>query len=263
LVTTYWLPVTLILQFQILRIGFFLMIIGYVYFAGYLAKQIQQGNLKGFGGGLVILSFITYVSPLIPLIFLALYRWLSKFRWRQWIAAAVILLMQIITVYGGFTAGIWSPGFHLYEPDTPWTKTQDWARVNTPRDAMFITPPQIFRHYIPDWRTFSERGTLATLVEIFEFPHPDYFPTWQEKFEAIAPGAISQFNGNYFDTFNITSEAFYSLEPSDYLRVANEYNVRYLVIEKPHLQPFPIVFQNEGFVIYELPLLEPGAVIPE
>jgi hypothetical protein len=252
LITTYWLPVTIILQLQILRVGVFLLIIGYVYFAGYLAERLQQGSLGGFAGGLVVVSFITYVSPLLPLLFLVLYRWLTCSRWRQWAGAAVILLVHIATLYGAVVSGLWSPGIHLNEPKTPWTQTQDWARKNTSVDAMFITPPQIFLHYIPDWRTFSERGTLVTLVEIFEFPHPDYFPGWQERFEAIAPGAISKFDGNSFDAFKFTREAYYSLKPEDYLRIARKYNVRYLVVEKPHLQPFPVAFENEGFVIYDL-----------
>ncbi|MEI7847594.1 MAG: hypothetical protein WCK35_17460, partial [Chloroflexota bacterium] len=116
----------------------------------------------------------------------------------------------------------------------------------------FITPPEILSHYIPDWRTFSERGSLATLVEIFEFPHPGYFPAWQKNFEALAPAAIAQFNGNYLDTFSITRAAYYSLKPEDYLRIAQQNQIRYLVIEKPHKQPFPTLYENEGFVIYDL-----------
>jgi hypothetical protein len=252
LITTYWVPITFILQLQILRIGVFLLLFGYIYFAGYLAKRLQQRSLGGISGGLVLVSFLTYPSPLAPIPFLALNRWLDKYRWRQWTGVVVFSLVFAATIYGAILSGIWSPGYFIYEPKTPWTETQDWARKNTARDAMFITPPEIFSHYVPDWRTFSERGTLATLVEIFEFPHPTYFPYWQERFDALAPGAISQFNGNYIDTFNITRDAFYSLKPEDYMRIAHKYNIRYLVVEKPHLQPFPIVFENEGFVIYDL-----------
>jgi len=262
LITTYWFPVTFILQLQVLRIGVFLLVIGYIYFAGYLARRLQQGSLKGLSGGLVTVSFLFYPSPLLPLIFLALNRWLTKYRWRQWAGAAVFSFVGVTTLYACFVSGIWSPGFHLSEPKTAWTRTQDWARNNTSRDAMFITPPEILLHYIPDWRTFSERGTLATLVEVFEFPHPDYLPYWRERFEALAPGAIDQFNGNYFDTFTFTRKAYYSLKPEDYLRIANKYKVRYLVIEKPYLQPFPVVYENEGFVVYDLQsavALEDGA----
>jgi len=252
LITTYWLPITFILQLQILRIGVFLLLIGYIYFAGYLAKRLQQGSLSGIPGGLVMVSFVAYPSPLLPILFLALKNWLDKYRWRQWTGAVGFNLVFAATIFGCLVSGIWSPGFYLFEPKTPWTQTQDWARNYTPREAMFITPPEIFSHYIPDWRTFSERGTLATLVEIYEFPHPDYFPYWQERFEAVAPGAINQFNGNYLDTFALTREAYYSLKPEDYLRIAQKYKIRYLVIEKPHLQPFPVVYENEGFAIYDL-----------
>jgi hypothetical protein len=252
LITTYWFPVTFILQLQILRIGVFLLVIGYIYFAGYLAKRLQEGGLKGLSGGLVSASFLFYPSPLLPLVFLAFNRWFKKYRWRQWAGVTVFSLVGVTTIYACFISGIWSPGFYLFEPKTAWTQTQDWARNNTSREAMFITPPEILLHYIPDWRTFSERGTLATLVEIFEFPHPEYLPYWRERFEALAPGAIDQFNGNYFDTFTFTRNAYYSLKPEDYLRIAQKYKVSYLVIEKPHLQPFPIVYENEGFVVYDL-----------
>jgi hypothetical protein len=252
LVTTYWFPIVFILQLQILRIGVFMLIIGYIYFAGYLARSLQQGSLSGLSGGLVLVSFVTYPSPVLPILFLTLNRWLDKYRWRQWSGAFVFSLLIVATFIECLASGIWSPGFYIFEPKTPWTQTQDWARNNTPRDAMFITPPEILSHYIPDWRTFSERGTLATLVEIFEFPHPDYFPAWQEKFEALAPGAIAQFNGNYLDTFSFTAAAYYSLTPEDYLRIAHRYQVHYLVIEKPHLQPFPVAYENEGFVVYDL-----------
>jgi hypothetical protein len=252
LITTYWFPIIFILQLQILRIGVFLLLIGYIYFAGYLASLLQRRNLTEVSGGLVTASFISYPSPMVPLLFLAFSRWLDKFRWRQWVGAIGFIALGVASIYFGIVSDIWSPGYYLFEPKSLWTQTQDWVRNNTPRDAMFITPPEIFSHYIPDWRTFSERGTLATLVEIYEFPHPDYFPYWQQRFEALAPGAINQFNGNYVDTFKITKAAFYSLKPEDYLHIAQRYQIRYLVIEKPHLQPFRVVYENVGFVVYDL-----------
>ena len=252
LITTYWLPIVFILQLQILRVGFFLLVFGYVYFSGYLANRLQQGNFNGFTGRLVVFGFVTFVSPIVPLLLLVFYNWISKKPWRKWFLSVALASVYVVTVIGGLRSVLWSPGIHMFEPITTWTQTQDWARENTPKDAMFITPPQIFLHYIPDWRTFSERGTLATLVEIYMIPHPSYIPYWKERFEAIAPGAIDKFNGNYFDTINITRSAFYSLKPEDYLEVAQKYNVRYLVVEKPHLQPFKIAYQNEGFVVYDL-----------
>ncbi|MCX6082370.1 MAG: hypothetical protein NTW32_22820, partial [Chloroflexi bacterium] len=252
LLTTYLFPITFILQLQILRIGVFLMLFGYIYFAGYLANHLQQWSLRAIPAGLVAVSFIAYPSPLLPLLFLAFKRWMDKYRWRQLAGTSVFCLILVVSLFSGIQSGIWSPGYFIFEPKTAWTQTQDWARNNTPREAMFITPPEILSHYIPDWRTFSERGTLATLVEIFEFPHPEYFPSWQKKFEALAPTAIAQFNGNYLDTFSITRAAYYSLKPEDYLRIAQEYQIRYLVVEKPHLQPFPTIYENEGFAIYDL-----------
>ncbi len=63
LITTYWFPITFILQLQILRIGVFLLLIGYIYFAGYLAKRLQQGSLSGISGGLVTGQFCSLSFP--------------------------------------------------------------------------------------------------------------------------------------------------------------------------------------------------------
>ena len=47
-------------------------------------------------------------------------------------------------------------------------------------------------------------------------------------------------------------QAFYSLSADDLLRVARQYGASYLVVEKPHRQDFPVVYENEQFVIYDL-----------
>ncbi len=70
LITTYWFPITFILQLQILRIGVFLLLFGYIYFAGYLAKR-PAGTQSGrhpwrAGDGQFCRVSFTPASPLFP-----------------------------------------------------------------------------------------------------------------------------------------------------------------------------------------------------
>lgn len=252
LVTTYFLPIVFILQLQILRIGVFLQIIGYVYFAGYLAHRYERHTQSEATSGIITAAYMFYLSPIVPLLLSIIHKWFDKIRWRQVLVSCLLIILQVVTIYVAIRAGLLGAKIEIYGPKTAWTEAQIWAKENTPKEAMFITPPHILSHYEPDWRVFSERGTFAELVEIFEFPQPEYITGWQTRFEMIAPGAIAQFNGNYFDTFRVTKEAYYRLHPEAFLNVATQYDIRYLVMEKPYLQPFPIVYENAEFVIYDL-----------
>jgi hypothetical protein len=120
---------------------------------------------------------------------------------------------------------------------------------------MFITPPQIYSQYIPDWRVFSERGTVATLDSLEEILYdPASLPEWESRFEAVAPGAIARFDYNYVTSEQYTAAAYYSLTADEIVHIAREYRASYLVLEKPHVQSFPVVYENADFTVYDLRL---------
>jgi hypothetical protein len=253
LVTTYLLPLTIFIQLQLLRVVFYLLIFGYLAFAGMLARQLREGNLTGLDAGVQIGAFV-----LIPLPFLTWMAWGLRGQpgrglWRPAVLGMVILGGMIATVTAGWLTGFWRPGVILRAIPTPWVETQYWARDNTPVEAMFITPPQIYSQYIPDWRVFSERGSMATLDALEEIPFdPAMLPDWEERFNALAPGVIDRFNTNYLDSKNFTAQAFYSLSEQDLLEIATRWRARYLVFEKPHHTNFPVAYENTGFVVYDL-----------
>lgn len=258
LITTYLLPVTVILQLQLLRILFYLLIFGYLYFAGLLARRLEKGNLTGMDAVVQVGGFI-----LIPLPFLTWMAWglrgqPGRGRMRSVVLGVVILGGMLATLLAGWLTGLWRPGYSIYTIRTPWVETQYWARDNTPVDAGFITPPQIYSQYTPDWRVFSERGSVVTLDALEEIPFdPAALPDWKIRFNTLAPGALAQFNSNYLDSQRVTATAFYSLSSRELLDIASKYQAGYLVIEKPHAEDFPIVFENSEYVIYDLQGLVP------
>jgi hypothetical protein len=167
------------------------------------------------------------------------------------VTAAAILLGFVSYLFQYRT--ILAVGVNVYAARTDWYLAQRWARDHTAADALFITPPQIWSYHELDWRVFSERSTLASLTDALEIALiPGYQATWQPRFEAIAPGAVDQFRGDYFENKTITAQAFYGLTPEQLRQVADEYDVSYLVVEQPHERPFILCYENPGFLIYAL-----------
>jgi len=252
-ITTYWLPITIILQFQILRAATFLLLFGYLYFANLLARIYQESRLDLDSFAVLLGAFIVSVVPVVPCLIWLARRWLAGRRWLQLGIQGTLAVGMIAGVLLARQAGLYQPGFHLYGPDTEWVEVQRWARDNTPQDARFITPPHLSSFYVPDWRVFSQRSTIATLPEVMEIPFaPDYLSNWQSRFESVAPGAVARFNYNYGENQAIAAEAYYSLSLEEVRQVARQYGASYLVVEKPHTRDLPVVYENEGFIVYDL-----------
>jgi hypothetical protein len=250
--TAQWYPATIIIQSQIIRAGLFILIFGYLYFGRYLARRYAQRAVEPFGYKALTLAYILFILPVAPLLVWVIQRVISPVLARR--AAIVALLAGMAVATGVVLAAfdVWGPGMHAFGPQTDWEDAQTWARANTPRDAMFITPPQIWWLYQSDWRVFSERSTVATLSELLEAAFaPEYIEYWQPRFEALAPGALEHFRGNYFENKAVTAEAFYRLSTGDLEAVAERYGADYLVVEKPHRHDLPLVYENDGFAVYQ------------
>jgi hypothetical protein len=252
-INSYWLPVTFILQFQLLRIGFFILLFSYIYFCHYLVRLYQTGKLNLNNFSVIYLSFASFISPLAPMFFWSIRSWFTHKINRQKFIVAAIFSVQVALIIGGFLTNVWIPGLQIYAPNTPWVDAQLWARDHTQQQARFITPPGMFDYYVPDWRVFSERSTVVSLPELMMVSvSPDYLPGWLQRFNTLAPGVVDQFNGDYPNNFKLSNEAFYTLTSDDLLRIAREYNTDYLVVEKPHLHNFPIAYENQQFIVYDV-----------
>ncbi len=251
-VSTEWLPATILVQSQIIRVGIFLSIFGFVYFANYLAQLYAAGRNRGDLGALAA-GYLLSLMPAVPVGIWVVQRWVRSLYWKRTLAWGLMAagLVSSFVIAGAFN--LWVPGLHIYGPKTAWEDAQLWARDHTPLDALFITPPQLWWLYQSDWRVFSERSTVATWSELLEAPFdPNYLDTWTPRFEALAPGALAQFQGNVFDNQRITALAFYRLSTADFTQLGRRFGASYLVVEKPHTYDLPLVYENQGFRIYAL-----------
>ena len=251
IVTAQWYPATIIIQSQIIRAGLFILIFGYLYFGRYLAERYRQRAGSRYDLHVLTAAYTLFILPVAPLLIWAIQKVVTRHRVRRIAVASLLLVLVASTALVISAFEVWAPGVHPFGPQTSWEDAQHWARDNTPRDALFITPPQIWWLYESDWRVFSERSTVATLSELLEAAFaPEYVDYWQPRFADVAPGALEHFRGNYFDNKAATAEAFYSLTTAELEAVATKYGADFLVVEKPHTHDLPLVYQNEGFNVY-------------
>jgi hypothetical protein len=252
-ITTYWLPVTILVQQQLLRIGVYLLIIGYLYFSNYLASKCQSIEKNHIDLAILLTAFVTFISPLMAMGIWILRRWYEGKKVRRIVVTGIWVTIQVTMMAIALPLDLWAPGIHIYPPQTTWVATQEWAKENTPITARFITPPQIYWFYTPDWRAISERATLIEYPELMDvFFDPSYYVGFKQRFEAIAPGALEKFDGSHIDNIRVTRDAFYSLSAQDFIRVAQTYQITYLVVEKPHTYPFVVAYENKDYIVYDL-----------
>jgi len=251
-VTAQWLPIEIILELQIIRASVFTLIFSLLYLANYLAENYAARGDNDFNLNLLTLVSIFSFLLILPFGVQLLEKIFAAGR-KQWATAAVFVVLNIGAFATALNLGVWHPGVYVFARDTPWREAQMWARENTPKNAMFIAPPYMWGFYESEWRVFSERPMVAALSDLLQIALSlDSEKSWQPRFEDLAPGALAQFRGNFFDNVNITARAFNTLSDSDWARLAEKYGATYLVLEKPHRSQFPVVYENSQFAIYRI-----------
>jgi hypothetical protein len=238
-------PLTFVMQLQIVRAGIPATIFAMIYFTHYLVSQVRSKMLIG--------ALIISPSAIFPLIVWAIRSRIAKPRFFDAVAGALMGMVFMVFVSAGWVLGLWQPGFYPYGATGNWRDVADWAQANTPVEAVFITPPQMMGFYTPDWRAFSKRSTVASMSDMLEIAIvPAGLDAWQERFEAVAPGARAQFRGDYFENLGITKNAYDSLTPAQITAIAQRYGASYLVSDQPGAYDFPVVYKNADFTVYEI-----------
>jgi len=245
-----WLPLTIIIQSQIIRVGIFINIFAYLYFAGYISELFTDKKINTNKISLLIFALLFSISPLISLIILVLYKKINN-KNHIYIFKYSIIVVFLLTLVIFHQMSIWKPGINIYPIKDDNYDVQIWAKNNTPKDAIFITPPALWWFYDLEWRVVSERSTVSTLSELLEGAFlPSYIDYWRPRFEDVAPKALKQFSDDPLKNIIITKKAYYSLSEKDIIRISKKYGAKYFVSEKPSQYQFPIVYQNNGFTIY-------------
>ena len=250
LIASHLAPSAILVAAQITRVGVFITLFCYLYGADYIARRSSQDAPHKII--LLTLGLILSYTPLIFLLALFFYKKVTR-PVVIWLVTSVMVLILAVTTVFSYHFDVWRPGIHIYPEDNPFNTVQIWAKNNTPVDAIFLTPPDLYWLYDTEWRVLSERSTVATFSELNEAAfEPEYIGYWKPRFEDVAPGALAQFKGNYLDNIQITRSAFQGLNTAQLLFVAHKYHASYIVIEKPYTYDLPVVYENEQFRVYSV-----------
>jgi len=246
---TYFYPVTIIIQSQIIRIGVFMMLFTYLYFAHFVATTFHKSKIQFFYLlSLFMFSFFVF----IPLIGILIKKWITTYT-RAYIGIVITILLFGIMLVVSVQSNVVGGQIHIWPKKTPFNEVQLWAKHNTPKNALFITPPAEWWLYSTEWRVISERSTVSVMSELLEAAFdPSYISYWKGRFEDVAPGALAQFKGNITENRVIVRSAYNANSTQHFKSVAKKYGASYLVIEKKYRHKLPIVYENGEYIVYKL-----------
>lgn len=148
-----------------------------------------------------------------------------------------------------------------------WREVQSWARENTVAGALFIVPPNVF-----GFRTESERTIYGDWKDGTQtFFNPSFGTEWMRRMRRL--GYDDSMGIRSFENLELLRGAYEGLDEEDFLEMdqemAADHPQSYVVMfrfqgsagdrELERLD-FPVAFENEGFVAYEVRLDSEGTL---
>lgn len=124
-----------------------------------------------------------------------------------------------------------------------WIKTQFWAKENTRREDVFITPP-----YLEEFRIHSQRGIVADIedggVSVFDIK---FGIEWWKRMNDLGYKNLAS---TVLDFAPECKRNYDNLDEKELARLGNKYGATYVVTEGPRELNFKLVYQNDNFKIY-------------
>lgn len=205
----------------------------------HISRRVVLAGILGVAGAIVI-SVVPAFRPLVPaepmralhfvyLLWILLGGGLlgehvlanRPWRWLAWLAPlCVVFFLADRLVYPASPHIEW-PG---RLPKNAWVEAFDWARRNTPRDALFALDPMYMRRPGEDWhgfRAFAERSMLADGVKDWAVAAltPELADQWQQQTQDLA--------------------GWEHFQRDDFLRLKRKYGVTWVVLERSRVGSAP------------------------
>lgn len=169
-------------------------------------------------------------------------RWLLD---RRRLGLAVTLALAVL-VGALAVQGVGRPGallFPLRHLESPLGEVEQWARAETPPDALFAVPPSA-----SSFRSFARRAIVADYAG-FVFTDRD-MQRWFRRLMDIAPIPPPETG---LGVKPLLDAAYQAHMPDDWRRLQSGYGIDYLLIAQDAAAlPFPVAFENPAWVVYRL-----------
>jgi hypothetical protein len=123
----------------------------------------------------------------------------------------------------------------------PWREVQDWVRLNTPKDAILVTPPQE-----AGFRVFSERTVVGEWKDgTQQYFDADFANEWAARMQALGP------------------EGYVKLDDEQLALIARRFNASYVVLPLRRRHPgLEELYRNGHYGVYGVPSMTAGAPAP-
>jgi hypothetical protein len=253
-------PIKFIIQYSLLRSAIMLFYFIPIYYANYYIEEIHlSSNLSDYLRVALLSLFLFDLqseSIIIPMGFIlvtvvwGIYRLSPKF---QRLAAPIntivrpsmVILLTVFIVLFGIRTYIQKGNFSIFNgDDREWIHVQHWARDNTDKNAIFIVPP-----HLTGFRIESERAIYVSWKDgTLTFLDEDFGPDWLSRLNTLGYDPYEPV-ASLEETFRTLDEARVR-DISLQLNTADLYLVAFA--DQPTLD-FQLVYENEKFIVYEIP----------
>lgn len=157
------------------------------------------------------------------------------------LSVSLVCILLIATIGGIY----YERSIQIKGPQKDFNKLDvyEWVRLNSPEDAVFITPP-----YIEDFRLGANR---AIVVDFKAFTFKDQsIIEWRSRIADVTNNIEFKFRGNRGEELR---NGFESLNESDFIRISKKYHAQYLFIEKTKKLNFKELYENDEYIVYIVP----------
>ena len=245
-------PLAGIMQFEFIRIGMFLPFFALPSFSNYVIMAWQHREIPGPSCALLLLTAI--LTPFGSITSLAA---LVNALGRRFTIGLIVLCVCIITLSGYFFVfkHLTSPMWLTEPPNNSWVQTAQWAKENTPGDAIFLTPTYLdTARYRAEFRLIAQRSVVVSRHEGDQVAFSYTFALeWYQRMHDLSNGLYT-LDAPLANSDRITEQGFRSLSEEDLVALARTYGASYLVLEADRQFSLPIKFKNSDFVIYAVPI---------
>ncbi len=135
-----------------------------------------------------------------------------------------------------------TPVFSLYDDSTELAQVAEFARLNTPEDAVFLTPPKA-----GEFRYIAERAIVVDFTA-FAFQDQAMLEWYTRMVNCYGTSTLLGFNG----VPELTAR-YGHLINNELLTIARQYGADYALVFDYTNTTFPIVFTTQSFKLIKIP----------
>jgi len=258
---TEFLPLPVVIQFQLFRSSTWIVFFTVVYFANYFITSIETEKSISAKAAVIFIALGIFFGPVywwkyayaafltLAVFIISCYAFYRQNMPLRYVASASVTIVLLLGC--GYMAG---NNFHFSinnVQERNWLAVQKWAKENTDVEDLFIVPPNI-----ASFRDESERAIYGDWKDGTQmFFNPAFGYEWVRRMKNL--GYRESMTIKSFDRLNELEESFKNLSESDFFKIANDSaaksrDIFLVMFNEKNILKFPELYRNEKFIVYKV-----------